>query len=163
MSRLRFSLVLVLLLATTLAAQEKPLTPTSTFATISPEMLQLSQAEWTTELRLAADAPDTMRVCVDDAMTICLTLGEIRALAHPAGELGPADRDHRDLMAYQSLYVTTLGQVDECRGQLGPFRMQANARAIEEQFTAWIADLEKRTGMVYDRQTGALTPKKEGS
>jgi hypothetical protein len=140
MTRLPFALVVVL--TTTVVAQELP--------------SSLSAAT-----RIESAASDDNRVCTDDAMTVCLTVGEIRALAHVAGELGLADRDHRDLLAYQSLYVTTLGQFDECRGQLGPLRMQANARALEEQFTAWIADLERRTGRSDDRQTGALVPRKD--
>jgi hypothetical protein len=154
----RFALAFVLVLSTTLAAQEKPLTLDPSLTVSMATIGSLSQVEWN-DLRFAAEVPDLMRVCTDDAMTVCLTVGEIRALAHVAGELGPADQQRRELLSYQSLYVSTLGELDQCRGQLGPLRMQTNARAIEEQFTAWIAELEKRTGMVYDRQTGALVPR----
>jgi len=153
MTRLRFALPALLLLTMTLVAQEKPLTVSD------GSLARISQAEWN-DFRFAADVPDTLRVCTDDAMTVCLTLGEIRALAHVASELGLADQQRRDVLSYQSVYVSTLGELDQCRGQLGPLRMQANARAIEEQVAAWIADLERRNpGWIYDRQTGALVPK----
>jgi len=155
----RFVLLTVLVLTRTLVAQELPRTVSS------GSLARISQTEWN-DFRFSADVPDTLRVCTDDAMTVCLTVGEIRALAHGAGELGLADQQRRDVLSYQSVYVATLGELDQCRGQLGPLRLQTNAKAIEEQVVAWIADLERRhPGWVYDRQTGALVsqPKKEGS
>jgi hypothetical protein len=148
MARLWTAVLLVL--TTTLVAQEPPVTVSG------DNLARVTQAEWN-DLRFADDAPDTLRVCIDDAMTVCLTVGEIRALAHAEGEIGPLDQARRELLGFQALYSTTLSELDQCRGQLGPLRAQANQKGLSEQVEAWIADLEKRNpGWTYDRQTGAL-------
>jgi hypothetical protein len=151
--RLRFAVALTVVLAAGLVAQEPPVTVSGA------NVARLTQAE-RNDLRVAADMPDTVRVCIDEAMTVCLTVGEIRALAYRTGELGAFDVATRTAIDLQGLAAATVAELDQCRGQLGPLRAQANQRAVQDQFEAWIADLEKRhPGWVYDRQTGTLKPR----
>ena len=126
---------------------------------------QEPQAIAPTVLVLAADLPDDARVCTDAARTTCVTAGEVRALAHAPGVLSRTDQAQRDLLTFQAAYTSTLNDLDQCRGQLGPLRAQANQKSLSEALEGWIADLERRNpGWVYDRQTGALkpSPKKDG-
>lgn len=159
--RVTTTFIAALCIVATIGAQEPTvrLDSKQTAVTVAgPDAWKLKPAGW----RVASDLPDDTKVCIDDAMTHCVTVGEVRAIAHADGEIGPVDQVRRDLLGYQSAYSTTLSELDQCRGQLGPLRAQANQKAVSEQVEAWIAGLEKRNpGWVYDRQTGALVKKPE--